>query len=134
MKDCIFCKIANKEIPAEIVYEDSNVIAFLDNCPVNLGHTLVIPKKHFETIADLTKENLDEINEVVLKLSKAILNFADGLNVNQNNRKAGGQEVPHYHAHLIPRYRGDGHAHDWEKEDISDEQNKEFIEKVKKFL
>ncbi len=134
MKDCIFCKIARKEIPADIFYEDENCVAFLDIEPVNLGHTLIVTKKHFDDISELQKKDLDGLNSAVLKISKAILKVSEGLNVMQNNKKSAGQEVPHYHVHLIPRYSGDGHKFDWAKENISKEENQKFINKIKSFL
>ncbi|MBS3172445.1 HIT domain-containing protein, partial [Candidatus Woesearchaeota archaeon] len=72
MKDCIFCKIIKREIPAKIFYEDKYCIAFLDINPVNIGHTLIIPKTHFETIEQMKKEDLDKLTEAILKISKGI--------------------------------------------------------------
>ena len=108
--DCIFCKIINKEIPNYTVYEDENVLAFLDIFPHALGHTVVIPKKHFETPLEMSvdefknfsvglKNALDKV-EMVLKPA--------GYNVGWNQSTAGGQVVPHLHVHILPRYEGDG--------------------------
>nr|MBA4405271.1 HIT family protein [Nanoarchaeum sp.] len=135
MKDCIFCKIIKKEIPAKIFYEDKYCIAFLDVNPVNVGHTLIIPKTHFETINQMTKEDLDKLTEAILKLSKGIMCIADGLNVHQNNKPAAGQAVPHVHFHLIPRYSNDGYKFDWKlKKPVTEQENKEFLNKIKTFL
>ncbi|MCD4759621.1 HIT family protein [archaeon] len=135
MKDCIFCKIVNKEIPSKIIYEDEHALAFLDIEPVNVGHTLVVPKKHFETIDKMDKEEYDKLSEAILKISKGIMCLADGLNVMQNNKEIAGQAVPHVHFHLIPRYNDDGYRFDWKKdEDVTEKENNEFLEKIKSFL
>jgi histidine triad (HIT) family protein len=134
MKDCIFCKIARKEIPAKIFYEDKYSIAFLDINPVNIGHTLVIPKKHFETIKDMSPEELCELIPAINKISKGILKMADGLVISQRNNRAAGQVVDHVHFHLIPRYKNDGHE-DWvAKRKVSEQESSDFIAKIKSFL
>jgi histidine triad (HIT) family protein len=108
MDDCIFCKIVEKEIPCEKIYEDDIALAFLDINPVNLGHTLVIPKKHFENIYDLEEDTAVHIMKIVKKISAALKKSgADGINVVINNGKAAGQVVFHCHTHVIPRYDGD---------------------------
>lgn len=108
--DCIFCKIVNKEVPADIVYEDDNFIGFLDANPIIEGHTLVIPKKHFKTLLDmpssLGNEMLEAIKKVTLKLIKD--GKAEGFNVLMNNFEISGQVVPHAHIHIFPRKKGDG--------------------------
>ncbi|AEF95869.1 HIT family protein [Methanotorris igneus] len=106
---CIFCKIVNKEIPAKIVYEDEDTMAFLDINPRNKGHTLVIPKKHYETLDEMPDEELAKLMKAVKKVVEILkpLNF-DGYNIINNNKPAAGQEVPHVHFHIIPRYQNDG--------------------------
>jgi histidine triad (HIT) family protein len=109
-KPCVFCQIAAKKIPAKIVYEDENSIAFLDINPANAGHTLLIPKQHFETLMDIPseqfKELADALQRVAIGLVKAVQ--SQGLNILQNNREVAGQAMPHAHFHLIPRYKDDG--------------------------
>ena len=135
MKDCIFCKIIKREIPAKIFYEDKYCIAFLDINPVNIGHTLIIPKTHFETIEQMKKEDLDKLTEAILKISKGIMRISDGLNVHQNNKPVAGQVVPHIHFHLIPRYSYDNYKFDWKlQKPVTAEENKEFLNKIKTFL
>ena len=134
MENCIFCKIVKKEIHSKIVYEDKYSLAFLDVNPVNLGHTLVITKKHLETINEISDKELNELIKIVKKISDAILKNSEGLNVMQNNKKSAGQLVPHLHFHLIPRYFGDGHKFDWKTKKVSEEENKQFIEKIKRLL
>ena len=104
--DCIFCKIANGEIPSFKIYEDDKVFAFLDINPDSDGHTLIIPKKHFKDLDDIDLETLNHINTVskdIKKLLEEKLNIA-GLSLLQNNGSA--QEVKHYHLHLKPYYEG----------------------------
>ena len=135
MIDCIFCKIINGEIPSNKIYEDEHSFAFLDIDPVNIGHTLVIPKEHFATIDKMDKLELDKLSEAILKISKGIMNVADGLNIQQNNKEVAAQLVPHVHFHLIPRYNGDGYKFNWKKDEkVTEEENKEFLGKMQKFL
>jgi len=105
----IFLKIISREIPAHIVYEDDLVIAFLDILPVNHGHTLIVPKKHFVNILDGDPDTLAHMMKVAQKIAKAVVTElkADGFNLIVNNGEAGGQEVMHSHFHVVPRYLGD---------------------------
>jgi histidine triad (HIT) family protein len=104
--DCLFCKIINREIPADIVYEDGNTLAFLDVKPNTPGHTLVIPKDHFENIYGIPDEALARLSISVKKVALAIKNGldADGINIQMNNEAPAGQIVFHAHIHVIPRY------------------------------
>lgn len=108
MKDCIFCQIVKKELPAYIVYEDELVLAFLDIKPFSVGHTLIIPKKHYPDILTINPNTLTLIAEVSQQLAKKYTKIlkADGFNANQASGAIAGQEVGHYHLHLIPRYAG----------------------------
>lgn len=105
----IFLKIINREIPAHIIYEDDLVIAFLDIIPVNKGHTLVVPKKHFVNILDGDPETLAHMMKIAQKVAQGLVSElkADGFNLVVNNGVAGGQEVMHSHFHIIPRYLND---------------------------
>ncbi len=108
--NCIFCAIAAKRAPAAIVYESADALAFLDIHPVVEGHMLVIPKKHCRNLFDLDDESGKAVmcaSRVVARALRAAFN-ADGLTVLQSNERAGGQAVFHYHAHLAPRFIGDG--------------------------
>ncbi len=110
MDDCIFCKIINKEIPTDIIYENDKVLAFLDIFPTSLGHTLIIPKKHFINVYDIEEDYLTEIIKVTRKLALAYKEIfgIDNLQLIHNAGKYGQQEVFHFHLHLIPRHEGDG--------------------------
>jgi histidine triad (HIT) family protein len=110
MSDCIFCKILNKEVPNYTVYEDENVLAFLDIFPHAKGHTVVIPKRHAETYLGLSEVETQGLASGVQNAMKKIAEVLhpDGFNVGWNERPAGGQVVPHLHVHIFPRYNGDG--------------------------
>jgi len=131
MEDCIFCKIVKGEIPCSKVYEDENVLAFLDIAPVHKGHTLVIPKKHFETILDIPEQELKglilAVKKVVIAVEKGV--DADGFVVTMSNKKAAGQEVPHAHFHIIPRYEDDGLKH-WPKVEYKEGEMEEYKNKL----
>ncbi len=108
--DCIFCKIAKGEIPSFKVYEDENTLAFLDIKPATKGHALVIPKKHAENVFDISEADLEKVAMVAKKLSVKIKDVlqADGIRLSQSNGTVAGQEVMHFHLHVIPRYENDG--------------------------
>lgn len=113
MPECIFCKIVARELPAEIVYENEQWLAFLDIKPVNLGHTLLVPKNHYENLFDLPAELLAKLGGELQQLGRAVKTAtgAAGLNLGMNNERAAGQLINHAHFHLIPRFEGDGHRH-----------------------
>ncbi len=110
MTDCIFCKIVNKEVPKDFIYENDSFASFFDLNQDIKGHALVISKKHFKTLLDMPNslgpELLDCIKETAIKIMKE--NDAEGFNVVQNNFEAAWQVVPHLHFHVLPRKKGDG--------------------------
>ena len=133
--DCIFCKIANKEIPSRIIIETKTSIAFLDAFPVSRGHTLVIPKHHYEKVQDMTDlDNTDLFNTVYKVISK-VDRLTDATLLAVHNGKDSGQEIPHVHVHLIPRHPSDqaGPVHDMFKDrpKLSDEELDELYTKIK---
>jgi len=132
MNECIFCKIINKEIPSNIIYEDDKTLAFLDNHPVNNGHTIVISKKHFENILDLEKSYLNACFETVQKISKAVKEGvnAEGFNILMNNLKASGQVIFHTHIHIIPRFENDG-LKLWGGKDYNPGENLKILNSIK---
>ncbi|MCK4729975.1 MAG: HIT family protein [Candidatus Aenigmarchaeota archaeon] len=107
--DCLFCKIVKGEIPTLKVYENSSVLAFLDVNPCSLGHTIIIPKKHYQKIEDIPEGKINELFSVITKLVKIIPEIVGttDCNIGLNNGKFAGQEVPHVHFHIIPRFEGD---------------------------
>ena len=135
MDECIFCKLINGEIPANKIYEDDSVMAFLDIAPVNKGHTLIIPKQHHEDIFDIPEELLTHISSTAKKLTPAIIKGvkAEGVNLTQNNKKAAGQVVFHYHLHIVPRFSDDG-LELWPGNSYTDGEAEELAEKIKEEL
>lgn len=115
MSDCIFCKIVRGELPAEKIYEDDQVLAFMDIGPIIKGHALVIPKSHYDPITAVPPALLGRIMAVVQQVARAHFDGlkADGVNIHQTNGAAAGQVVPHVHFHVIPRYASDGHSWNW---------------------
>jgi histidine triad (HIT) family protein len=108
--DCIFCKLANGEIPTNTIYEDNDFRVFLDAAPATKGHCLIVPKEHFDNLEELS----DDVASKVVPLAKKMMKLLkeklgwDGFNVVQNNGEVAGQTVFHFHTHLIPRYIDDG--------------------------
>ncbi|MBU0531123.1 HIT family protein [Patescibacteria group bacterium] len=108
--DCIFCKIVNKEIPGDIVYEDDDVLAFMDIYPTSEAHTLVIPKVHSENILETSPELAGKIINVVQKIAPAVMKSAGmpACVISNNCGKEAGQIIFHTHVHILPRAEGDG--------------------------
>ena len=121
--NCLFCKLIKREIPARVVYEDDETIAFLDPNPVSDGHTLVIPKKHFANLYDIDKDILAKLIVTVQKMAIAIKKAvgADGINIEMNNDRPAGQVIFHAHIHIVPRIDDDGLRH-WPGQERSAEQ------------
>lgn len=107
---CLFCAIARKEIPAEVIYEDTRAVAFLDIHPRALGHTLVIPRTHAATLTELSEDEtaplFEAVRRVTEKISRALR--PDGFTIGVNHGSVSGQEVDHLHVHILPRFAGDG--------------------------
>jgi len=128
MDDCIFCQIVDGEIPSRTVHEDDDVLAFLDANPLAPGHTLVIPKSHHESLNDLPADVGSEVFAAVHALTPAAEAAVDApaSTVAFNNGEAAGQEVPHVHAHIVPRFEADGgrpiHALVSDRPDLSDDE------------
>jgi histidine triad (HIT) family protein len=103
---CIFCRIAQKQVPASLIYEDDKALVFLDIRPLSEGHTLVIPKAHYETVFDTPQELITYLYGITQKVAQTVKKAtdADGISIIQQNGEAAGQEVLHLHIHIIPRY------------------------------
>ncbi len=129
---CIFCKIIAGEIPSYKVYEDEQVLAFLDINPVNHGHTLVVPKKHFVNIEEADEQVLCQIIKIVKKIGISLKKNlgAAGYNVLENNDPVAGQIVPHLHFHVIPRLLGDD-LQLWPQKKYEENQAGEVLNKIK---
>jgi len=133
--DCIFCKIANKEIPSRIITETENSIAFLDAFPVSRGHTLVIPKNHYEKIQDMTDIDNNDLFYTVHKVVSKVDKLTGSTLLAVHNGKDSGQEIPHVHVHLIPRKSHDqaGPVHSMFKDrpKLSDDELDQLCAKIK---
>ena len=110
MSDCIFCKIAQGEIPSATLYEDEDFRVILDLGPATRGHALILPKQHYANLYEIPDELAAKAMLTAKKVTSAMKDAlpCDGYNVVQNNGEAAGQKVFHFHMHLIPRYKGDG--------------------------
>ncbi len=132
--DCIFCKLANGDIPTNSIYEDDKFNVILDNGPATKGHALILPKDHADSLFDLPEETAADAMKLAKKLGQHMVETlkADGLNVVQNNGEAAGQTVKHYHLHLIPRYEGDGQKILWDPTSPSAEELVQVKDLLKK--
>ena len=120
MENCIFCKIANGEIPAATLYEDENFRVILDLGPASKGHALILPKSHAANIYELSDEMAAKAMILAKKMATAMTAAlkCDGFNIVQNNGECAGQTVFHFHMHLIPRYKGDQVGITWHPGEI----------------
>ncbi len=133
--NCLFCDILDGKKDGHFLYEDDSHVAFLDRYPIDVGHSLVLPRKHHEKITDMTPEDVGTIFALVPKIAKAILDAtnADAFSIGQNNGRAAKQIVPHVHIHIIPRYNHKGTV--WTKRQISnDNELSELAKKIRTFL
>ena len=133
MENCIFCKIANGEIPAATLYEDENFRVILDLGPASKGHALILPKSHAANIYELSDEMAAKAMILAKKMATAMTAAlkCDGFNIVQNNGECAGQTVFHFHMHLIPRYEGDQGGITWKPGTLTDEVKDEILEKLK---
>ena len=124
---CIFCKIANGEIPSKSIYEDEDFKVILDLGPATKGHALILPKEHAADLFELPEETAAKAMVLAKKLGRQMKEnlHADGLNLVQNNGEAAGQTVKHFHLHLIPRYQNDGQNILWNPGEASQEELEE---------
>ena len=133
--DCIFCKISNGEIPAKILAQTENSLAFMDAFPLTKGHSLVIPKKHYQKVQEIPQDENADLFETVRKVISKVDSLTNATLVAIHNGKESGQEIPHVHVHLIPRssYDSAGAVHSMFKpmEKLTDEQTNEIFDKLK---
>lgn len=133
-ESCIFCKIVQKEAPASIVYEDEKVVAFLSIQPINVGHTLVVPKAHYENIHDIPDEEVSHLYKIVKKLAPAVKKAveAEGIRIVQNNGEAAGQVIFHLHVHIIPMNKESQWVH--RLENRATDALKDDARKIRQFI
>lgn len=131
---CIFCKIVNGEIPSYKVYEDDQFLAFLDISQAEIGHTLVVPKKHFDNFLETDDETMKKaiiiIKDLANKIKKAT--GAKGINILNNNGEVAGQSVNHVHFHIIPRYKNDDLIIKFNEHKLSNEDFMSLANKIKR--
>lgn len=134
--NCLFCKIIAGEIPSSKVYEDEKCYAFLDLHPVNIGHTLLVPKEHSTNLYDVSDEIIAHMGVVMKKLATAIKSAvsADGINIEMNNDPVAGQLIFHTHLHIVPRFIGDGFAHWHGARGYNEGEMQNVAEKISKLL
>lgn len=132
-KDCIFCKIAAGEIPSATLYEDEEFRVILDLGPASKGHALIIPKEHYRNLYDIDEElaakAIKLAKKMVIKLTDVL--GCDGYNIVQNNEECAGQTVFHFHMHMIPRYQNDHVGLGWKIGELTEEDKKEIMDKMK---
>ncbi|MCW4003286.1 MAG: HIT family protein [Candidatus Bathyarchaeota archaeon] len=133
---CIFCKIVQKQAHSSVIYEDEAVMAFLDIRPLNLGHTLVIPKIHYADIFDVPEELLSRIYEITKLVSSAVKKAtkADGISIIQQNGKAAGQDIFHLHVHVVPRFEGQVLPHFSDLKVVERSKLEDMAKKVRQHL
>ena len=133
---CPFCKIVRKQAVASYVYEDERVAAFMDIRPLNEGHTLVILKRHFETIYDVPDEEVAHLYVIVRRIARAVKKgvSAEGVTISQHNERAAGQDIFHLHVHVIPRYEGQKLPKFEEVKEAPRERLDDVAQKIKQHL
>ncbi|MDO4313036.1 MAG: HIT family protein [Eubacteriales bacterium] len=131
--NCIFCKIANGEIPSATLYEDEDFRVILDLGPAAKGHALILPKEHYPNLYELpdelAKKDIVLAKKMITKMTRVL--GCDGYNVVQNNGASAGQTVFHFHMHLIPRYENDDAGFGWNIGELSDADKEDILTKIK---
>ena len=136
MKDenCIFCKLANGQIPTRAIYEDEQFKVILDNAPATRGHALILPKDHYANLYELPENTAADVMKLARKMALTMQDWlqCEGFNLVQNNGEVAGQTVHHFHMHVIPRYQG-GNASDvtWSHSSFTDEEFDAILETIR---
>ena len=130
--NCIFCKIANGEIPSKTLYEDEDFRVILDLGPASKGHALILPKNHYANLYELPEETAGEVMKLAKRMAAQMTERlgCEGFNLVQNNGELAGQTVFHFHMHLIPRYREDGQKIGWKPQEVSQEELEETRKQI----
>jgi len=135
--DCVFCSIISKKSQAVHIFENEEFIAFMDKFPINPGHTLVLPKKHCQTIVDMSIEETGKLFGLSSHLAKAVIKAvnADGFTLGQNNGEAANQIVPHVHVHIVPRFSNDSEVGRWpSRKTASIKDLNDIAAKIRKYV
>ena len=132
--DCIFCKLANGDIPTNVIYEDDTFTVIMDAAPATKGHCLILPKEHYANIYELDEEVAGNVFKLAKKLAAEMTEKlgCDGFNIVQNNGETAGQTVFHFHMHLIPRYKDDNQKIGWNPLNPSADEQKAILEVLTK--
>ena len=132
--DCIFCKLANGDIPTNVIYEDDTFTVIMDAAPATKGHCLILPKEHYANIYELDEEVAGKVFKLAKKLAAEMTEKlgCDGFNIVQNNGETAGQTVFHFHMHLIPRYKDDNQKIGWNPLSPSADEQKAILEVLTK--
>ena len=129
---CIFCKIANGEIPSKTLYEDEKFRVILDLGPATKGHALILPKDHYANLYELPEEEAKDVIVLAKKMAAKMTEKlgCDGFNLVQNNGETAGQTVFHFHLHMIPRYKGDEVGLGWKMGELTEEDKQDILSKL----
>ncbi len=132
-EDCIFCKIANGEIPSATLYEDHDFRVILDLGPATRGHALILPKEHYADLCELEDSTAEKVLPLARKMGKAMIKAlgCPGFNLVQNNGEEAGQTVRHFHVHIIPRYQGGSKIVAWEPGRLDEADKEKIVEAVR---
>ncbi len=134
MKDnnCIFCKIANGEIPSRTLYEDDDFRVIMDLAPATKGHSLILPKEHYKNVYEIADDTAAKVLPLAKKMAVLMTEKlgADGFNIVQNNNEVAGQTVFHFHVHLIPRYNDDNQSLVMKPQEMTDAQLDEIKDRI----
>lgn len=130
--DCIFCKLANGEIPTNTLYEDDDVRVIFDMSPASKGHVLILPKEHYDDLFEMPQDMAGKVFAVAAKLAPAIKEATgcEGMNILQNNGSIAGQTVFHFHMHIIPRYSNDTVNIGWKPGELDKAETERIIKAV----
>ena len=133
MSDSVFTRIIRRELPAAIVYEDAQVMAFMDAGQVNPGHVLVATKRQVETVMELEEAEAAHLFAIATRVARAVqaAYAPEGMTLLQTNKPAGWQTVPHVHIHVLPRYQGDGAELVWPRKEPGLEQLREYAARIR---
>jgi histidine triad (HIT) family protein len=131
-ENCIFCKIANGEIPSRTLYEDNDFRVILDLGPATKGHALILPKEHYKNLYEISDDTAAKVLPLAKKMAQKMTDKlgCDGFNLIQNNNEVAGQSVFHFHMHLIPRYNDDGQNLVMKANKMSDEELDEILNTI----
>ena len=135
LTDCIFCDIINGKLPCHLIHKDDNHIVILDRYPIDVGHSLIITKKPYEKLTDMSVEEIMDLFSKIPKIISAIIKAtkADGFSIAQNNGKAAKQIIPHVHVHLIPRYNATETL--WtQRKLVKDIELNKLVQKIRSFV